>query len=78
MEVDIDVGSSSVASSVVGLVMGVTKKVVVDMGIVLQGNVADELPERLLGTMRLQNIDLSTASYLDVATGKLYPKGSHS
>ena len=40
----------------------------------LQGNAADELPESLLGTMRLTQIDLSTASYLDVNTGKLHPK----
>ena len=48
-EVDIDVSSSSVASTVVGLVMGATKAVVVDMAIVMQGNAEDELPEALLG-----------------------------
>jgi hypothetical protein len=74
MEVDIDVASSSVARHVVGLVAGAAKSVVVDMGILLQGNAADELPESLLGTMRLVQLDLSTASYLDVNTGKLHPK----
>jgi len=74
MEVDIDVSSSSVAKHVVGLVCGATKTVTVDMAILLQGNEADELPESLLGTMRLSQIDLSTASYLDVATSKIHPK----
>ena len=51
MEVDIDVGSSSVAATVVGLVQGATKSLVVDMGIVLEGHSAEELPESLLGTV---------------------------
>lgn len=51
MEVDIDVGSSSVAATVVGLVQGATKNLVVDMGIVLEGHTRDELPESLLGTV---------------------------
>jgi hypothetical protein len=51
MEVDIDVGSSSVAATVVGLVQGATKSLVVDMGIVLEGHTPDELPESLLGTV---------------------------
>jgi len=51
MEVDIDVGSSSVAATVVNLVQGATKSLVVDMGIVLEGRSAEELPESLLGTV---------------------------
>ena len=51
MEVDIDVGSSSVAATVVNLVQGATKSLVVDMGIVLEGHSAEELPESLLGTV---------------------------
>ena len=31
----------------------------------------DELPEALLGAVRLQNFDLSKAGVLDVATGKI-------
>ena len=55
VEVDIDVGSSSVAATVVGLVQGATKSLVVDMGIVLEGHTRDELPESLLGTVRPHN-----------------------
>ncbi len=51
MEVDIDVGSSSVAATVVNLVQGATKSLVVDMGIVLEGHSTEELPESLLGTV---------------------------
>ena len=60
MEVDIDVGSSSVAATVVNLVQGATKSLVVDMGIVLEGHSSEELPESLLGTVRapLDNLGL--------------------
>ena len=52
-EVDIDVGSSSVAAAVVGLVQGATRSLVVDIGIVLEGHTREELPEALLGTVRV-------------------------
>eukprot|EP00891_Asterochloris_glomerata_P005200 jgi/Astpho2/5200/Aster-04779 len=64
-EVDIDVDSSSVASHVVGMVKGVTTSFVIDMGIVLQGNTRDCLPEQLLGTIRFSNLDLRLAKHLD-------------
>lgn len=75
LEVDIDVASSSVAATVVGLVMGATKAVVVDLAIVLQGNAADELPEALLGTVRLARVDMLAARYLDTKSGVLYEAG---
>ncbi len=53
---------------------GATKSLVIDMGILLQANQPDELPERLIGTIRLSALDLKTASFLDVKSGKLYPK----
>ena len=75
VEVDVDVASSSVAATVVGLVMGATKSVVVDMGIVLEGHAADELPEALLGTVRLSRVDMATGRWLDTKMGRLYPEG---
>ncbi|CEG44159.1 START-like domain [Plasmopara halstedii] len=63
-ELDVDIGSSAVANRVVGLVSGYTKKLVIDMGFVLEGQNPDELPERLFGTCRLVHIDLSVAKKL--------------
>ena len=60
-EVDIDIGSNRAARNVVGLVAGTTKTVVVDMGILMEGHVEDELPERLLGTVQLYRIDMDKA-----------------
>ena len=47
-EVDVDVGSSAIANQTVGLCIGVSTAIVVDMGICLQGNEEDELPEVMI------------------------------
>lgn len=65
IEVDIDVGSSYTAATVVNMVSGVTKTLVVDLAVVLEGKTQQELPEALLGTVRLDRLDLSTAVYLN-------------
>lgn len=72
MEIDVDIGSSSAASSVVGLVQPATKSLVVDLAVLLEGTKQDELPEGLLGTVRMSNLDLSTYKYLDMDTGEVY------
>ena len=61
-ELDIDVGSSSVAKYIVGLAIGASKAVVVDMGFCLQGESGDELPEVLMGCVTCDHIDCSTAA----------------
>lgn len=63
-ELDIDIRSSVVANRVVGLVQGYVKKLVIDMGFLIQGQTSAELPERLLGTCRLTHLDLSLAQKL--------------
>ena len=63
-EVDIDVGSSSVARNVVGLAIGYSKAIVVDIGFCLQGNEEHELPEVLLGGCTCVHIDTTTAKKL--------------
>ncbi|KAK9823769.1 hypothetical protein WJX72_005371 [[Myrmecia] bisecta] len=75
-EVDVDVGSSRAASSVVGLVSGATTSLVIDMAILLEGHTADELPEFLLGTVRFAHLDLKEAAFLDTERGKIHPKGT--
>ncbi|RMX66730.1 hypothetical protein DD238_003015 [Peronospora effusa] len=59
-ELDVDIGSSAVANRVVGLVSGYTKKLVIDMGFVLESQSSDELPERLLGSVRLIRVKFVT------------------
>ncbi|KAJ6311520.1 hypothetical protein OIU77_013308 [Salix suchowensis] len=61
LELDIDVGSSTVARGVASLVLGYLNSLVIEMAFVIQGNNELELPEILLGTCRLSNLDVSKA-----------------
>jgi hypothetical protein len=60
-ELDIDVGSSSVARNLTALAIGYSKALIVDMGFCLQGNDENELPEVLLGGASVVHIDMTTA-----------------
>jgi hypothetical protein len=57
-EVDIDISSNSVANTVVSMVQSVTKSLVVDLAFLLEAQTEEELPEIILGTVRLQNVSL--------------------
>uniref|UniRef100_A0A7N0UZG8 APOSTART n=1 Tax=Kalanchoe fedtschenkoi TaxID=63787 RepID=A0A7N0UZG8_KALFE len=61
LEIDVDIGSSTVANGVLGLVIGVITSLVVDMAFLVQGNTPEELPERLIGAIRVSHIELSSA-----------------
>ncbi len=64
-----------VASSVVNLVAGATKSLVIDLGVLVEGQTPEHLPEHLLGSVRFQHLDLSTAAYLDDVSGKVLRMG---
>ncbi|PKI56371.1 hypothetical protein CRG98_023256 [Punica granatum] len=57
LELDVDVGSSTVARGVVSLVLGYLNNLVIEMAFLVQGNTPDELPECLLGTCRINHLD---------------------
>ncbi|KAK1274249.1 hypothetical protein QJS04_geneDACA012234 [Acorus gramineus] len=61
LEIDVDIGSSTVANGVLGLVCGVITTLVVDMAFLVQANTYDELPERLVGAVRVSHVELSSA-----------------
>ncbi|EEC67085.1 hypothetical protein OsI_33873 [Oryza sativa Indica Group] len=61
LEIDVDIGSSTVANGVLGLVCGVITTLVVDMAFLVQGNTYEELPERLIGAVRVSHIELKSA-----------------
>ncbi|KAL9447944.1 hypothetical protein AB3S75_015428 [Citrus x aurantiifolia] len=61
LEIDVDIGSSTVANGVLGLVIGVITTLVVDMAFLVQANTTDELPERLIGAVRVSHIELKSA-----------------
>jgi hypothetical protein len=65
LEIDVDIGSSSVARNVVGFVLGYAECVVVDLAILIEAKSAHELPEYLLGTMRINRIKIESAVQFD-------------
>ncbi|KAG0493792.1 hypothetical protein HPP92_004786 [Vanilla planifolia] len=61
IELDIDIGSSTVARGVASLVLSYLNNLVIEMAFVIQGNTQEELPEILLGTCRLNYLDAAKA-----------------
>ncbi|CAM6011988.1 unnamed protein product [Sphagnum balticum] len=67
LEIDVDIGSSSVARGVVSLVLGYITSVVVDLAILIEAKGEQELPEYLLGTVRVNRIEVESAVTLNNA-----------
>ncbi|XAR59744.1 hypothetical protein NMG60_11015697 [Bertholletia excelsa] len=61
LELGINIGSSTVARGVVNLVLGYLNNLVIEMAFLIQANTREELPEHLLGTCRLCQLDASKA-----------------
>lgn len=49
------------------MVRGITTSLAIDIGLVLEGQRPEELPESLLGATRFKFIDLTTALPLDTS-----------
>ncbi|CAM9595067.1 unnamed protein product, partial [Choristocarpus tenellus] len=64
METDVDIGSSVVAYNATSLAMGYAKSLVVDLGFGIQGESEKELPECLIGSVRLNHLDLEASQPL--------------
>ncbi|XP_076897265.1 protein ENHANCED DISEASE RESISTANCE 2-like isoform X1 [Bidens hawaiensis] len=65
IELGVDIGSSTVARGVVGLVLGYLNNLVIEMAFLIQANTREELPETLLGTCRLNHMDASKSIPID-------------
>ena len=65
LEVDIDISANATAATVTSMVAGWSKSVVLDIAVLIEGQTPEELPEQLLGTVRLQNLDMKAAVDLD-------------
>ncbi|KAF3338920.1 protein ENHANCED DISEASE RESISTANCE 2-like isoform X2 [Carex littledalei] len=61
LEIDVDIGSSTVARRIISLVLGYITGIVVDLAILIEGREEKELPEYILGTVRLNRIKLDSA-----------------
>ncbi len=58
LEIDVDIASSSTAVNLWGLVQGVAKGLVMDLGFVLEAQEREWLPELLLAAVRVHKVDL--------------------
>lgn len=57
-EIDMHVGSSSIANNIVGLCRTYAKNFSINLGVVIQGEKEDELPEQVLFCMTLIKMDM--------------------
>lgn len=61
LEIDVDIGSSSVARNIINLVLGHVTSIVVDIVILIEGRKENELPEYLMGATRVNHVELESA-----------------
>lgn len=66
LEIDVDIGPSSVARGVINVVLGYVTSLVVDLAILIEAKEEAELPEYILGTVRLNRVKLDSAVPLEV------------
>jgi len=68
-ECDVDITSNSVANSVTRLVVNSITSLVVDLAPLVEGQSGDELPERLIGSIRYEHLNLRMSSVWDEDKG---------
>ncbi|KAF5743378.1 hypothetical protein HS088_TW09G01446 [Tripterygium wilfordii] len=61
-EIDVDIGSSTIASAILHLTLGYVTSVTIDMGFVVEAQSEEELPERLIGAVRVCQMEMSSAA----------------
>ena len=76
-EAEYDVLSTTAAKSMIGLVVGAAKRLVIDVGIVLEAKQADELPERILGGFRIVFPDLASCRRVTLGAPIDPPRKAH-
>ena len=65
IEMTADVGSSKVAGKIISLIKSTCEKLVVDMTFLLQGDSGDELPESVLGGVRIAHCNMDKIPHYD-------------
>ncbi|POO03616.1 hypothetical protein TorRG33x02_008210 [Trema orientale] len=75
LEVDVDIGSSMVASAIVHLAFGYITTLTVDIAFLIESQTESELPERLLGAVRFSELNPASAGpiepFSDTISGNL-------
>lgn len=68
MEIDVDISSSAIASAILHLALGYVTAVTIDMGFAVEAQSEEELPEKLFGAVRVCQMEMSSATYVDTTT----------
>ncbi|CAN1341756.1 Protein ENHANCED DISEASE RESISTANCE 2-like [Linum perenne] len=68
LEIDVDIGSSAIATAILHLALGCVTNVTIDMGFVVEAQEEDELPERLMGAVRVCQMEMSSATVVESET----------
>ncbi|KAL3818432.1 hypothetical protein ACJIZ3_004337 [Penstemon smallii] len=78
LEIDVDIGSSAIATAILRLALGCVTSVTVDMGFLVEGQTEEELPERLFGAVRICQMEMSSCTFVDniTPTSKILPMNS--
>lgn len=66
MEIDIDIASSLMATAILHLALGYITEITIDLAFVIEGQIEEDLPERILGAIRCCELDLGFAIPLDL------------
>lgn len=79
LEIDVDIGSSKIATAILHLALGCVTAVTIDMGFLVEAQEEKDLPESLFGAVRICQMEMSSATFVDTATNRssLTP-GAHS
>ncbi|KAG9450449.1 hypothetical protein H6P81_010414 [Aristolochia fimbriata] len=65
LEIDVDIGSSTLANAILHLALGYVTAVTIDMGFLVEAQAEDELPEKLLGAVRVAQMEMGSATFVD-------------
>ncbi|CAI9772315.1 unnamed protein product [Fraxinus pennsylvanica] len=68
LEIDVDIGSSAIATAILRLALGYVKAVTIDMGFLVEAQSEEELPEKLFGAVRICQMDMNSATFVDNST----------
>lgn len=65
LEIDVDIGSSAIANAILHLALGYVTAVTIDMGFVVEAQTEEELPERLIGAVRVCQMEMAAATVVE-------------
>ncbi|XP_042497181.1 protein ENHANCED DISEASE RESISTANCE 2-like [Macadamia integrifolia] len=64
-EIDVDIGSSAIANAILRLTLGAVTAVTIDMGFLVEAQTEEELPEKLIGAVRIAQMEMSSATFVE-------------